>query len=98
MLRRTLKNSARKGEDWPEIRRAINAVGRRKLKAFCETKPYPVKNFDRDWDVIRLTITGNQQQAVSKYGISKQRADQIIRKYWEYAVICFEKGGGSSNE
>ena len=80
-------------QDWEKCREAINAVGRSKLKRYCETKKHPVKNFDRDWEIIKLVITGSEIQVVTKYNMSRQCANSIMRRYWQYAIECKEKDG-----
>jgi hypothetical protein len=83
---------ARKGckqrEDWKEIVNAINSVGKRNLKQYCTGKLHPVYDFDRDWEILRLTITGNTHYAIVRYNISRQRVNQILRRYWQYAIEC----------
>ena len=80
-----------KREDWMEIINTINSVGKRKLKEYCTTKPHPVADFERDWELIKLTITGNTHYAIMHYNISRQRINQIIYRYREYALECKQK-------
>lgn len=80
-----------KFEDWRTIVNTINSVGRRRLKMFCETKKHPVKDFDRDWEIMKQVIIGNTHYVTMHYGLSRQRVNQIFRKYWKYAAMCKEE-------
>jgi hypothetical protein len=67
----------------------INRIGIPALREYCESKPYPVHNFDRDMKIIRELLSGNSPAELSiKYGISRNTLGSIPRRYAKYAIIC----------
>lgn len=72
-------------KDYAEIAKALNACGLKRLREYCTTKKRPVRNFDRDIEIVKYALRFGTNSGVIKYSLSKQRIDQIMRKYWEYA-------------
>ena len=74
--------------------KAINSVGIQKLKTFCEGKAHPVKNFDRDIEIVKHMLKYGPTSCVTRFDVSKQRAIQILRKYEKYAkeAACWQDG------
>ena len=74
--------------EYIETAKLINSVGLSKLKLYCTTKKYPVRDFDRDIAILRQTIKYGPTSAVTKFGISRQCAHQIMQKYKQFALEC----------
>lgn len=72
---------------------AINAVGLRKLRAYCEGKKRPVKDFDRDIEIIKWSIRYGFSACVVRYNISRQCARDKLRRYSVYARRAAEWEG-----
>lgn len=81
-------------EKYTEIASSINAVGLTALRNYCTTKKHPVKTFDRDVQILRCILKHGPTECVVPFGISKQRADQIMRRYHEYALECMARKAG----
>lgn len=72
----------------------LNSVGMARLKKYCATKKHPVRNFDRDIQIIRIIMTDGYSGCAYRFGISRQRAEQILLKYTNYAKECLSEKDG----
>lgn len=74
--------------DYPDIVDLINECGVKNLKKYCESKKYPVKDFDKSMMLVRYTLQYGPSNASRVFGVSKQAADQTARTFWRYAREC----------
>ena len=69
--------------DYASIVKNINSCGLTKLKMYCTTKPYPVRNFDRDLEIIKYVLKYGPTAAENKYGVS---TNGLLSRYNNYAL------------
>lgn len=71
--------------DYPQIRADINRAGLSAIRRKYEGRRTGKTMFDRDLQIVKQVLRSGPDSCVLKFGISRQRADQILRKFWIYA-------------
>ena len=80
-------------QDYRQIRADINRAGLSKIREKYENRRGRGKTmFDRDVMVVKQALTCGTTSCVSKFGISKQRADKIMHTFWQYAKEIIQDG------
>lgn len=88
----------RKYEKYSEILETLNRCGISKLRKYVTSKKYPVKNFDRDIEIIRYIFKGNAPLIPTHFNLSRQYANALLFRYYDYALMALNEERGDENE
>lgn len=90
------RSGHRKYEKYGEILETLNRCGISKLREYVTSKKNPVKNFDRDIEIIRYIFRGKGALVPTHFNMSRQYANQLLFRYYDYALMALneESSGG----
>lgn len=60
--------------------RIINSVGLNAIRVYATTKPHPVKDFEKVFQIARYSILHGSSACVTKFSCSRQYADYCMRR------------------
>ena len=58
----------------------INSVGLNAIRVYATTKPHPVKEFEKFFQIARYSIIHGSSACVTKFSCSRQYADLCMRR------------------
>lgn len=66
--------------------RKINEVGVSNLRDYVH-KNHKSQDFNKSMDIIRYSAKYGYSACITRFGVSRQYAEQCLKRYYEYALL-----------